>query len=112
MYATQYLERIWPLGSSLCYATAVFRYINAFGDWVSVGIIAVSRCVCLLKPGFCGRYLTKENSCIICLLIWAYAAMIMIPLFTGVRHLKSIPNYVCCKSRNIALEYFKAFYNY
>ena len=99
MYATQYLERIWPLGDSLCYANAVFRYINAFGDWVSVGIIAVSRCVCLLKPGFCGRYLTKENSCIICLMVWAYAAMLLIPLFTGVSNLKT--NHVSSRSRKI-----------
>ena len=84
MYATQYLARIWPLGSSLCYANAVFRYINAFGDWVSVGIIAVSRCIFLLKPGFARRYLTKRNSYIICLMIWAYTSLIMIPLYTGV----------------------------
>ena len=84
MYATQYLARIWPLGSSLCYANAVFRYINAFGDWVSVGIIAVSRCIFLLKPGFARRYLTIRNSYIICLMIWAYTSLIMIPLYTGV----------------------------
>ena len=84
MYATQYLARSWPLGSNLCYANAVFRYINAFGDWVSVGIIAVSRCIFLLKPGFARRYLTTKNSYIICLMIWVYTSFLMIPLYTGV----------------------------
>ena len=85
MYATQYLERIWPLGASLCYANAVFRYINAFSDWVSVGLIAVSRCICLLKPNWAERYLTKTNSVLVCILIWIYASFILVPLYTEVQ---------------------------
>ena len=38
LYAMQYLTKRWVLGETLCYATTAFRYINAFADWMSVGM--------------------------------------------------------------------------
>ena len=37
-------------GKNLCNITTAFRYINAFADWMSVAMIAVSRCLTLTKP--------------------------------------------------------------
>ena len=40
LYAMQYLSKRWVLGETLCYATTAFRYINAFADWMSVGMFS------------------------------------------------------------------------
>ena len=50
LYALQYLHQRWIWGHTLCYITTAFRYINAFADWMSVSMIAVSRCISLSKP--------------------------------------------------------------
>ena len=50
LYAVQYLNRRWTMGRTLCKVNAVFRYVNAFSDWMSLGLIALSRCLNLTHP--------------------------------------------------------------
>ena len=39
LYAMQFLTHRWILGETLCFAFSAFRYINAFADWMSVGML-------------------------------------------------------------------------
>ena len=41
LYAMQFLTHRWILGETLCFAFSAFRYINAFADWMSVGMCTV-----------------------------------------------------------------------
>ena len=41
---------IYSQGKALCKVNAVFRYVNAFSDWMSLGLIAFSRCLNLTHP--------------------------------------------------------------
>ena len=38
LYAMQFFTHRWILGETLCFAFSAFRYINAFADWMSVGM--------------------------------------------------------------------------
>ena len=39
LYAIQFFTHRWILGETLCFAFSAFRYINAFADWMSVGMM-------------------------------------------------------------------------
>ena len=43
LYSVQYFFRWWPLGHSVCRFQAAFRYMTAFSDWMSLGLVAFSR---------------------------------------------------------------------
>lgn len=81
LYSLQYLKRGWILGPELCYANAVFRYINAFSDWMSLAMIAVSRCVCLKKPRLIEATKTKTIVTLVIAAIWFYSILLISPLF-------------------------------
>ena len=50
LYALNYLNQGWFWGKNLCQISTAFRYVNAFADWMSVAMIAVSRCLTLTRP--------------------------------------------------------------
>ncbi len=41
LYAVQFFSGRWPWGASSCVASAAFRYVNAFADWMSLALIAL-----------------------------------------------------------------------
>ena len=57
--------------NTLCRYTTSFRYVNVFADWMSVGMIAVSRCMSLKKI-----YIFERNAKYIAISIWVYAAIL------------------------------------
>ena len=57
--------------NTLCRYTTSFRYVNVFADWMSVGMIAVSRCMSLKKIS-----IFERNAKYIAISIWVYAAIL------------------------------------
>jgi hypothetical protein len=51
LYALQYFSMGWPFGHEACFAFAAFKHVFSFGDWISLAVIAVIRCLALTKPG-------------------------------------------------------------
>ena len=84
LYAMQYLKKRWIWGSDLCYITTAFRYINAFADWMSVAMIAVSRCISLVRPELAEKLFGGRNGKLIILAIWVYANLLILPIYTKV----------------------------
>ena len=70
LYAMQYLKMRWIWGPDLCYITTAFRYVNAFADWMSVAMIAVSRCISLTRPELAEKLFGGRKGKLIILAIW------------------------------------------
>ena len=64
--------------------TSAFRYVNAFADWMSLGMIALSRCVSLTKPDLGERLFSGRNGKLIILMVWIYANLLVVPVYFGV----------------------------
>ena len=86
----QYLKQRWTWGADLCYITTAFRYINAFADWMSVAMIAVSRCVSLTRPELGEKIFGGRNGKLIILAIWVYANLLILPIYTKVSPMVNI----------------------
>ena len=84
LYAVQYLRQEWPFSSGMCYAFAAFRFINAYADWMSLALIAVSRCMGLIWKAKAEQYLSGKKGMVLIVLIWAYAIGLNSPAFAGV----------------------------
>ena len=84
MYAVQFLMGWWPLGETACVVSASIRYINAFADWLSLGFIALSRCVSLIKPSLGEKIFAGKSGLSIIAGIWIYALALILPSVTQV----------------------------
>ena len=84
LYAMQYLKMRWIWGPDLCYVTTAFRYVNAFADWMSVAMIAVSRCISLTRPELAEKLFGGCKGKLIILAIWVYANLLILPIYTKV----------------------------
>ena len=64
----------------------MFRYINAFAEWMSLAFIALSRCAGLVHLG--GRYDAGRHPKKIVLVIigiWVYGVLMVLPTWAKVR---------------------------
>lgn len=84
LYSIQYLMRAWPFGYDFCYVSTAIRYFNAFADWMSLALIAFSRCISLTNPKLSDRLFTGGNGKYFILGTWAYALVLLCPAFTEV----------------------------
>lgn len=84
IYAVQYLSERFTMGENMCLVATVFRYINAFADWMCVAMIALSRCISLTKPELGEKLFAGKNGKLIILMVWIYANILMIPIYTQV----------------------------
>ncbi len=80
-YAMTYLKYGWFWGSFLCKASTGIRYITAFADWMSLGMVAVSRCLCLTKPDLSHKIFSGMNGKLVIISIWIYANVLVAPMY-------------------------------
>lgn len=81
LYTIQYWNGRWPFDRTACRIFAVFRYVNAFGEWMSLAVIALSRCIGLIRNQRCFSW--KQGFTII-VAIWFYAFIMILPAVTEV----------------------------
>ena len=74
----------------MCQITAAFRYINAFADWTSVAMIAVGRCITLIKPELGQKLFSGLYGKMCIAMIWIYACLLMVPIYIPSLELDSI----------------------
>ena len=72
----------WPLGSSACTVNNILGPIFAYGDWYSLGLIAFTRALYIVKSKewetFCNK---KKNVFLLIGAIWAFNIILLIPRF-------------------------------
>ncbi|XP_059083231.1 protein trapped in endoderm-1-like [Tigriopus californicus] len=79
LYTIQYWNGRWPFDRMACRIFAVFRYVNAFGEWMSLAVIALSRCVGLIRNQRCFSW---KQGFVIIIAIWFYAFLMILPAVT------------------------------
>ncbi|XP_023331522.1 protein trapped in endoderm-1 isoform X2 [Eurytemora carolleeae] len=84
MYSLQYIQMSWPLGHNTCRLLAASKYVNAFAAWLSVGFVALSRCLSLQKNLLSRKFLYGTRGHLVVLSIWVYAALLVSPSFFNI----------------------------
>ena len=84
-YAATYLYRGWPFGYILCGVSSAFIHMNAYADWISLGLIALSRCLGLTKPSAWKTFCKNRNLLLVFVSIWVYSFALILPTIIAVR---------------------------
>ncbi len=66
----------------MCFFTASFRFVNAFASWMSVALIAVSRCAIVVKPNLANQWFSACKGNLICIWVWLFAISLNAPIYT------------------------------
>ena len=74
-----HLNQKWDLGIQSCKISATLRYINLFANYMSVAMIATSRCVMVTKPKYFTNFLQKKNRVFILSCTWLYGLILVLP---------------------------------
>ena len=84
-YLTSYFERAPPFGHGWSYFLPLFNTVTAFVSWMSIALIAVTRCLYIASPSawkhFCHR---KINVYLVLVAIWIYGFAMVSPVLFGV----------------------------
>ena len=80
IYVSMYLPQIWPWGASFCQLVYPIILFFTFIDWASLGLIACTRCINLIKPLTWGNFCDKKrNLLLITLIIWIFGGLWTVP---------------------------------
>ncbi len=81
----RYVSRFYSI---VYFCFAAIRHINHFGDWATLGVIALLRCYSLTKPTLTKKLIRKRKNVIwIIVVIWIYASLLPLPVYLGVINL-------------------------
>jgi len=84
LHAIQWFSSYWPGDFFSCQANAAFRYINAWASFMSVAMIAVSRCATLTSPSLGKKILSGWRGLFFVILVWVYANALLLPIYSKV----------------------------
>lgn len=70
-----------------CTGTAMFRYVNAFIEWMTLGLLAVQRCIRIGKPEGDVRIFTPLSTCLLILGCWVGTFLLQTNAVIQVRNL-------------------------
>ena len=84
MYALQYHNRRWTLGANSCFGLAVFRHMNAYTSMMSVALIALSKCLCILYPKAMRSIPTKIIAFVGFVIALTFSTVLVLPVCTEV----------------------------
>ena len=102
IYAVQNIYEKPMLQQEMCAITAIFRNIVMYADYMSIGMIALSRLIKITKK--CLFLETYKR--ILCLCVWIYACLLLIP------QLMSVNIGINFKKRIREIEFYEILYKY
>ena len=68
----------WFLGEKSCKFFAAFRYIVFYADWMIVALIALSKCILLLKPRLGKMVFSGLSGHLIAISLWFIAILVIL----------------------------------
>ena len=71
----------WFWGKTFCIFIGAFKIINALAEVLSLGMIAVSKCIGLLKPELARKLFSGLPGKLFIALIWIHGHVFMIPIY-------------------------------
>ena len=70
----------WPNGNDwTCKGFAALRYLNAYAAFMSIGTVAMSRCISVCFPVFSKSVFEKKKNMLMVVGIWVYATILVLP---------------------------------
>ena len=82
----QYVQPKWKWGVFSCQLISNLRYSSPHAEWMSVVLVAVSRCYSIIQPEKSKVFFSKQNLIIIVILNRIYGFLLLIPYNFGVRN--------------------------
>ena len=79
-----YMRKKWVWGLALCKFYANIIYSTAYSAWLSVAMVAASRCITITNPGKETIFSSRSNRMIIFVCIRIYGFLLLIPDNIGV----------------------------
>ena len=79
-----YMRKKWVWGLTFCKIFANIIYSTAYSAWLSVAMVAVSRCITIVNPGKETIFSSRRNRLITFLFIRIFAFLPLIPDNIGV----------------------------
>ncbi|XP_063586370.1 melatonin receptor type 1B-like [Penaeus indicus] len=77
----------WEKNMGACSFSAFLRYTNAFSEWMTLGLMALERCICIHKFRHNSRRPSKWFTCwktfIYCIIIWMLGIALQVPTYVG-----------------------------
>ncbi|XP_068202975.1 G-protein coupled receptor moody-like [Palaemon carinicauda] len=89
----------WDQDSVPCKVSAFLRYWNAISEWMTLGLMALERSVCIYKYRSYqrkSRWFTTNKTVFYCVLIWCFGMICQIPTLTSVNSFGYNNKYVKC----------------
>ena len=74
-----YIRRRWDWGQTTCQLYANVVYSNAYSAWMSVALIAASRCLIIANPGRETIFSTRKNRVFAFILIRIISILMLVP---------------------------------
>ena len=115
---TQYLSRLklgleWEWKIFSCQLYSNISRSNVFAEWMSMALVASSRCYSIVQPIKSRKFFSKRNLCIIVILNKIYGFVLLIPFNFGVSDFFSDffkKFFTLSKNRKYSLLFFKKFH--
>lgn len=86
LYASTFWFRGWVFGRTSCSVWAVFRFWNAFSDWFSIGLVALTRCISVVNPELSRRLFHGRRGVLWAFSIWLFSALAIGCILTASRN--------------------------
>lgn len=83
--ALQYLSHGWFRSKNLCLFFGFFLFVITYAEWMFVAVIALKKCVHLLKPRLGDIIFSGVSGSMILVLIWIYAVLVVANLHFKVK---------------------------
>ena len=81
VYTLQMFYKGWFWGKNFCIFIAAFKIINVLAEALSLGMIAVSKCIGLLKPELARNLFSGLPGKLFIAMIWIYGHLFMMPIY-------------------------------
>ena len=104
LYALQTFSRGWHWGQNLCILVGALDYIISFAEWFSVAMIALTKCINLLKPKLGYKWFSGFRGILLILMIWIYANVMVIPSYLEHKMVSKGTVHCCIKCPQILRE--------
>ena len=81
-YIFIFAETFWPHNITFCKFIGAFTLLNAHTNWLSIGLIAVTRCVGLMNKRLWERFCSSgKNIALLCIFPWVWSLLINLPQY-------------------------------
>jgi len=80
-YIFAFNRTFWPFGHTWCQVTMALILVTAHANWFCLGLIALTRCLGLLRKNFWAQFCNWTNISLVFVAVWVWVIAINLPLY-------------------------------